>query len=124
MNYFFLLGADSFLTLKQWYRTAELPFLCSFIVAARPGFSTEGIADSLPVGVFAEAIVDEANDGGVIAWKLRNQVGQYSMLYLLPDLHEDISATEIRAALAGEHSAQGVLSPAVMRYIEARGLYR
>ena len=41
----------------------------------------------------------------------------------MPDLHEDISATHIRSALAGEESEEGVLSPAVQRYIREKGLY-
>jgi nicotinate-nucleotide adenylyltransferase len=121
---FFLLGADSFLTLEQWHRAADLLFLSEFIVAGRPGFSLDDVAKSLPAGISAEELGDRNFHAGVSAWALCNEAGQGSALYVIPDLHEDISATEIRAALAGEHSAKSVLSPAVMRYIEARGLYR
>jgi nicotinic acid mononucleotide adenylyltransferase len=42
----------------------------------------------------------------------------------LPDLDQDISATEIRAALAGGAAPQTVLAPAVAEYIRSHGLYR
>jgi nicotinate-nucleotide adenylyltransferase len=121
---FCLLGADAFLTLKQWARAAELLFISDFIVAARPGFSIEQVATALPPGISAIELVYEAASTRIAAWALRDRTGNQSTLYTIPDLHEDISATEIRAALAGEHSANGVLSPAVLRYIEERGLYR
>jgi len=121
---FFLLGADAFLTLKQWHRAAELLFLSDFIVAARPGFSIEQVAASLPEGISAVQLLHESASSDIAAWALRNSTGNHSTLYVIPDLREDISATEIRAALSGEHSAKGVLSPAVLRYIEQRRLYR
>jgi nicotinic acid mononucleotide adenylyltransferase len=54
---------------------------------------------------------------------LKARDGRESRLYLLMNLNEDISASEIRAALrAGD--AGGALDPAVMDYIRAHGLYR
>jgi nicotinate-nucleotide adenylyltransferase len=120
---FFLLGADAFLSLRQWYRAAELPFVCGFVVAGRPGFSIDDLRAALPEGV--RAVSDDAYDQpNVVRWVLGNEAGQLSNLYLMPDLHLDISATEIRAAIAGEESAAGVLCPAVSRYISDNGLYR
>ena len=34
---FFIIGMDSLRDLRLWYRAAELPALCTFLVAARPG---------------------------------------------------------------------------------------
>ncbi len=121
---FFLLGADAFLSLKQWQGAEELPFLCDFIVAGRPGFSIEGVPEAVPASIRAERESGDYGLAGVVTWFLRNNSGKHSRLYLMPDLHEDISATHIRAALAGEESEEGVLSPAVLRYIRERGLYR
>jgi nicotinic acid mononucleotide adenylyltransferase len=45
-------------------------------------------------------------------------------LFVLPDLDQDISATEIRAALAEGAEQQTVLAPAVAEYIRSHGLYR
>jgi nicotinate-nucleotide adenylyltransferase len=121
---FFLLGADAFLSLKQWRGAEQLPFLCDFIVAGRPGFSIEDVPQALPSGVQSERQPGECGRFGVVTWLLRNDSGAQSRLYLMPDLHEEISATHIRAALAGEESEEGVLSPAVLRYIREKGLYR
>lgn len=121
---FFLLGADAFLSLGQWHGTAELPFLCRFIVAGRPGSSMDDVPAALAKGIEAVRIVDENASNKLVAWELRDQAGLRSELYLMPDLHEDISATDIRAAISGERSAGCVLAPSVLRYIEERGLYR
>ncbi len=121
---FFLLGADAFLSLKQWRGAAELPFVCEFVVAGRPGFSVDDVHAALPAGIIAEREIGSSQIPDLIVWILRNSAGEKSRICLMPDLHEDISATHIRAALAGEESADGVLCPAVLRYIHAKGLYR
>ena len=116
----FLLGADAFLALKHWHCADDLLFLCDFIVAGRPGFSTDDAHHALPPGIDAERVVKP----GAVAWTLRDEAGRRSNLYLLPDLQVDVSATDIRSAIAGDKSAEGVLTPAVRRYIEQNGLYR
>jgi nicotinate-nucleotide adenylyltransferase len=121
---FFLLGVDAFLSLKQWHGAAELPFLCEFIVAGRPGFSVGDVCVALPAGIRADREMGGEQAFDLIAWTLRNGSREQSRLYLMPDLHEDISATHIRAALADEESAEGVLSPAVLRYIREKSLYQ
>jgi nicotinic acid mononucleotide adenylyltransferase len=45
-------------------------------------------------------------------------------VFLLPDLDQDISATEIRASLAEGSTPQTLLPAAVAEYIRAHGLYR
>jgi nicotinate-nucleotide adenylyltransferase len=121
---FFLLGADSLLSLKQWRGAAELPFLCRFIVAGRPGWSVDDVRFALPEGISAARQSEESNSAQLVEWKLRNHAGMGSELYLMPDLQEDISATDIRAAISGEQSAAGLLAPPVLEYIETHGLYR
>jgi nicotinate-nucleotide adenylyltransferase len=121
---FFLLGADSLLSLRQWREAEELLFLCRFIVAGRPGWSLDDVCAALPEGVSAVRKDGDRGAADLAAWELRNQAGRGSELYLMPDLQEDISATDIRAAIAGERSAEGLLAPAVLEYIESHGLYR
>ena len=118
---FFLLGADSFLTLGSWHRCAELLVFCDFIVAGRPGFSLEEINAALPMGV---ENMGERREDGFTRFKLSGPSGRSSELFLLPDLDQDISATEIRAALAEGSTPQTVLPPAVAEYIRSHGLYR
>lgn len=119
---FFLVGADSFLTLHKWHRAAELLFVCDFIVAGRPGSPIGRAALPLPDGVSAEAAV--SCGPGCIAYPLRDTAGHSGTLYLLPGLHEDVSATEIRRALAGGGEPQSALRPEVVTYIRQHGLYR
>jgi nicotinate-nucleotide adenylyltransferase len=121
---FFLLGADAFLSLKQWHGAERLLFMCDFIVAGRPGFSIDDMSAALPSAISAEREPGGDSRADLVTWLLRKAGGEQSRLYLMPDLHEDISATHIRAALEDEESAQGVLSPAVLRYIREKGLYR
>lgn len=116
-----LLGADSFLTLKRWHQCAELLLSCDFIVAGRPGFSLKQIKAALPEGVVNTG---EHRETAYTRFTLSGLSGQNSALFLLPDLDQDISATEIRAALAEGAEQQTVLAPTVAEYIRAHGLYR
>jgi nicotinate-nucleotide adenylyltransferase len=118
---FFLLGADSFLTLRRWHHCAQLLLFCDFIVAGRPGFSLEQINAALPKGV---QNTGEAREAGYTCFTLVGRSGQSAKLFLLPDLDQDISATEIRAALAEGSELETVLTPSVAEYIRSHGLYR
>jgi nicotinate-nucleotide adenylyltransferase len=121
---FFLLGADSFLSLRQWHGAAELPFLCSFIVAGRPGSSIEDVRLALPEGITTGRKGYASISPQLVEWQLCDEARPGSELYFMPDLQEEISATDIRAAIGGDQSATGLLAPAVLRYIEDHGLYR
>jgi nicotinate-nucleotide adenylyltransferase len=118
---FCLLGADSFLTLKSWHRCAELLVSCDFIVAGRPGFSLKEVNAALPKGV---KNTGERREAGYTRLTLSGASGRSSELFLLPDLDQAISATEIRAALAEGSTPQTVLPSAVADYIRVHGLYR
>jgi nicotinate-nucleotide adenylyltransferase len=118
---FCLLGADSFLTLRSWHHCSELLLFCDFIVAGRPGFSLEEINAVLPKGV---QNTGEAREAGFTRFTLGGPSGQSSELFLLPDLDQDVSATEIRTALAEGSEQQTVLAPAVAEYIRSHALYR
>jgi nicotinate-nucleotide adenylyltransferase len=118
---FFLLGADSFLTLRRWHQCTELLLFCDFIVAGRPGFSLEQINGALPPGV---RNAGELCESTFTRFALAGPSGQSSRLYLLPDLDQDISATEIRTALADGDDPRKLLAPAVAEYIRLHRLYR
>ena len=118
---FCLLGADSFLTLKRWHQCMDLLLFCDFIVAGRPGFSLQQINAALPKGV---ENTGEHREAAFTRFALAGPAGQRAGLYLLPDLDQDISATEIRTAMAGGSEQQTVLAPAVAEYIRCHALYR
>jgi nicotinate-nucleotide adenylyltransferase len=118
---FCLMGADSWLTIGKWYRGSELLMACDFIVGARPGYDLKQAA--LPPGI---SLTNEQSDvAGVTLLTLSNSAGEHSRLYLLADLAEDVSATQVRAVLS--HNTHGdletVLDPGVAKYIRTNKLY-
>lgn len=129
---FLLLGADSFRTLHYWYRAAEIPFLASLIVASRPappGRPAESDLDlfcCLPAGLTCTPVPGKAH-----RYRIAGAAGKESSLTVLPDLHYEISATELRSQLHGgrQHSDEiapdrPLIDPAVLAYIREHGLYR
>lgn len=126
---FCLVGADSFLNLRQWHRAAEIPFAAEMIVASRPGQALDDLAAALPE-VLALSAVEETWNAGVEmrVYTISNASGRKARFYLLPGLHVEISATEIRAqasaAADGFENQSKLLPDAVAEYIRAHGLYR
>ncbi len=133
---FCLMGADSFLTLRRWHRAEEVPFAAPMIVASRPASSSSGrrpedLKASLPAGLKLEPAPDPAlpkSEFEVRAYCLHNAAGESAPFYILPGLHIEISATEIReqirAASGSAGASQRVLPAAVAEYIRSHGLYR
>jgi nicotinate-nucleotide adenylyltransferase len=127
---FCLVGADSLQTLRHWHRAADALMLAQWIVAARPGFTLDALEALLPDGVRAGAPTSDKQEhgGGWLRVPLTREApsdSQQGTLWLLPDLHYEISATELRAALA-DHSAgipQRVIDPRVAEYAREHLLY-
>ena len=115
-----LMGADSFLTIGKWHRSEVLLATCDFIVGSRPGFDLQKIAAALPERV--SLVTEENSAPGYLVIGLRSESGRQSHLYLLPDLDEDISATEIRMEL--QAGVKAAIDPAVSDYIAKHGLYQ
>jgi nicotinate-nucleotide adenylyltransferase len=132
---FCLMGADSFAGLRKWWKAAEVPFAASLVVASRPP-STDSerlgsLAENLPEGLAIEEAADSAQSGmtaRIRRYRIRNSAGQSAAFYLLPGLHVDISATQIRrlvrAAEGGHLAGSEVLPSAVAQYIVNCGLYK
>jgi nicotinate-nucleotide adenylyltransferase len=126
---FCLVGADSLQTLHHWHRAADALLLAQWIVAARPGFTLETLETFLPTGMHAGH--PQQGDG----WLRIPLTGppsespagnsQQGTLWLLPGLHYEVSATELRAALAGDSAGipQRVLDPPVAQYAREHKLY-
>ncbi|HEY1902424.1 MAG TPA: nicotinate-nucleotide adenylyltransferase [Terracidiphilus sp.] len=142
---FCLMGADSFLGLRQWHRAAEIPFVAPLIVASRPGQPLDDLRAALPEGLTMEPAAGSfvtgphsATQNPVVsaialrAFQLRNTTGQVSPFYLLPWLHIEISASQIRQRLREEALAASqvvisgtpVLSEPVLDYIRSHRLYQ
>ncbi|MFC5860836.1 nicotinate (nicotinamide) nucleotide adenylyltransferase [Acidicapsa dinghuensis] len=129
---FLLLGADSFRTLHHWHQAAEIPFVARLIVASRPA-STEEVESGnenlfccMPAGLTCEPMPGRPHQ-----YRITDGAGRESSLTVLPDLHYEISATELRGQLqdggqTGGGDAQGrmLIDPAVLAYIREHGLYQ
>jgi nicotinate-nucleotide adenylyltransferase len=136
---FCLMGADSFFGLRRWHRAAELPFVASLIVASRPGQPLPDqmvdlkvdLKAALPPGLALESGQEESrNESGieVRTFVLANLAGDRAPFYVLPRLHVEINASEIREQVhaASDSLAAGpdLVPLAVREYIAQHSLYR
>jgi len=124
---FCLMGADSFLSLHRWHRAAEIPFLASLIVASRPGLPLEDIEGALPTGLWVSE-ESSAESAVLRSYFIGEPDGRTGSLFVLPGLHVEISASEIREAIHATDESFGLHTPllctAVLGYIRGHGLYR
>lgn len=96
---FCIVGADSFLDIRRWRDPDALLNEAQWIVASRPEFSL----------------------GDLSSLKLTEE--QRERVHLLTDIHVDISATNIRAALAAGQTDVLGLPEAIHRYAREHHLY-
>ena len=114
---YFLIGMDAFAHIAQWRSAVELLRSVEFIVASRPGFPLDQVARALP----AELRPNQAGE------KQLQQTGTLEskgvLLHLLPDVHEEVSATEIREAARRGIGLQKLVPRAVSEYILKMQIY-
>ena len=116
---FTLLGADSWLNIAHWHQAPQLLALSDWIVASRPGFSLAHAECALPPQVSAIT----GMDAGESYLELRHADAATTRVWFLPFMHEDISATELRAALAMDTVSGNLLPAAVEQYIRKASPY-
>jgi nicotinate-nucleotide adenylyltransferase len=116
---YFLIGIDAFRDIAKWHKAEELLRECEFIVAARPGYSLEDVASSLPNDL-RPRLKELRADGLDEALRRRRVILQF-----LLETHENVSATQIRTAIKKRGGQLKKLVPdAVAEYIEKEGLYK
>jgi nicotinate-nucleotide adenylyltransferase len=118
---YFLIGMDAFQDIAKWYKPEELLAECEFIVAARPGFSLADVASSLPQKLRPAANVTKLFRQQKIEGPL---VLPGATLHMLPETHEKVSATQIRAAAEKGAALRKLVPDAVADYIQKERLYR
>ena len=101
---FFILGADSVPELPMWKDLDELRGLCTFVVAARPGWPPDAL-DVLSRHLPAERVA-AMRDAAVRTTDVR------------------VSSTDIRERVAGGASIEGLVPRPVVLYITENKLYR
>lgn len=118
---FFLIGIDAFRDVAKWHEARALLVECDFIVASRPGYSLRDVAESLPEDLRPPAAVTRPFHKQPAKGDL---VLPGVTLHLLEGVHQNISATTIRAAAAQGKPLTRWLDPRVADYIRKHGLYR
>ncbi len=118
---FFLIGVDAFEEIAGWHEAEALFRECAFIVASRPGYSLADVANALPEKLRPKAAATKP---------FAKQPAQGDLIlpgvtvHLLEKVHENISATAIRDAVAAQRSLTKFVEPAVAEYIKKMGLYK
>jgi nicotinate-nucleotide adenylyltransferase len=118
---FFLIGMDAFKDIAEWHEARALLAECDFIVASRPGYSLRDVAESLP---------EDLRPAAAVTRPFHKQLAKGDMvlpgvtLHLLEGVHQNISATTIRAAAAQGKPLTRWLDPRVADYVRKHGLYR
>ena len=118
---YFLIGMDAFKDIAQWHQAEALLKEVDFIVAARPGFALADVASSLPPALRPNPAVTKLFRKQKIEGPL---VLPSVTLHLLPETHENISATQIRAAVERGGALKKLVPDAVAEYIHKQRLYR
>ncbi len=118
---FFLIGIDAFLEIAAWHEPEALLREVEFIVASRPGFSLADIARALPARLRPKTEVTRA---------LQRQPARGDIvlpgatIHLLEEVHEKVSATQVRAAAARGRGLASLVGSEVAEYIAKMHLYR
>jgi nicotinate-nucleotide adenylyltransferase len=96
---FYIVGTDMLLDLPHWYNTTRLFELATFVCVPRAQYTGKESA----------------------AAELLRSMG--ARIILLPKCVADISSTQIRSRVRDARSIEGLVPPAVERYIYNKGIY-
>ena len=118
---FFLIGIDAFRDIAKWHDSESLFAECEFIVASRPGYSLADIANSLPERLRPAAHITKPFEKQPARGDL---VLQGVTLHVLDGVHQAISATAIREAVAAGKPLTRFVDPAVADYLKKTELYK
>lgn len=118
---FFLIGVDAFRDIAKWREAQALLAECDFVVASRPGYSLRDVAEALPESLRPPSSVTRPFHKQPATGDL---VLPGVTLHLLEGVHQNVSATAIRAAAAKGKPLARWLDPRVAAYVKKTGLYR
>lgn len=100
-EFFFIIGADTLLTLSKWYKIHALLTMCEFVTVGRPGVE--------------EDLTDVPGFDAVENRRLRE--------HRITGKLFDISSSDIRKKIAAGESISGLVDPKVEDYIRKFNLY-
>jgi len=118
---FLLIGIDAFAEIATWHQAEGLFRECEFVVASRPGYSLADVANALPERLRPKPEVTrpfrkQAATGDLV---LRGVT-----VHLLDGVHQPVSATAIRQAVAAGKPLGRFVDAAVADYIKKMRLYK
>jgi nicotinate-nucleotide adenylyltransferase len=120
---YFITGADAFLQIRTWKDYQALLDSCNFIVAHRPGFPVDRLAEVIPAELLARQrssampLAQKAGRAGAVIALRRTKV------HVLQTVSSDVSSTEIRLRRKQGRSIRGLVPPLVEEYMEKQALY-
>lgn len=120
---FFITGADAFLQIATWKGYPALLEACDFIVAHRPGFRVDRLAEVIPPGLLlrpGRAALRGGNGRRTGGAEIRLR---RTTVYVLRAVSSDVSSTEIRQRRKQGLSIRGLVPRLVEEYIEKQALY-
>jgi nicotinate-nucleotide adenylyltransferase len=116
---YFLIGMDAFRDIATWKRSEELLGECDFIVVARPGYSLADAGRVLPKALRPSDAVLDSFSQRTGALELPG-----ATIHLLHGVREQVSSTEVRAAVRKPVKQLSRLVPLpVAEYIKKEHLY-
>jgi nicotinate-nucleotide adenylyltransferase len=118
---FLLIGIDAFAEIEQWHQAEALFRECEFVVASRPGYSLADVANALPESLRPKPEVTRPFQKQAATGDL---VLRGATIHLLDKVHQPVSATAIREAVAAGKSLTRFVDPAIADYIKKMGLYK
>lgn len=98
---FFIMGTDSFLSIKGWYNWEDFVSKYAIIIGVRPGYKDQETMD------MKAELEDKYN----------------AKIRILNNTEKDISSTEIRNMIRDGESIKGLVPYEIERYIYEHGLY-
>jgi nicotinate-nucleotide adenylyltransferase len=118
---FFLIGIDAFREISTWHEAEALFAECDFVVASRPGYSLADVADALPKGIRPSNAITRPFQKQAAKGEL---VLPRATIHFLESVHQNISATQIRQAVAAGKPLTRFVDENVAAYIKKTGLYK
>jgi nicotinate-nucleotide adenylyltransferase len=116
---FFITGADAFAEISTWKDSQDLFSLAHFVVISRPGTLVTRLAERLPALSGRMRRVDQTNAN---SGRHRDGDGDLS-IFLIDAATPEVSSTDIRGRVQQGLAIDGLVPPAVARYIHQHELY-
>ncbi|MEW6409249.1 MAG: nicotinate-nucleotide adenylyltransferase [Nitrospirota bacterium] len=122
MDFFFILGIDSFLELPTWMEPERLFTLTNFVITSRPPLEFYALKESPYLKDISKSPLREIDEGKILSHSIK--LGTGKRVYMERVSMLEISSTEIRRYINVRKSIKYLLPEEVELYIIAENLYK